>query len=925
MTPEQWRRVGELFHEALDVPPGERTAWARQACSADSAVHLELLSLLESDRAAANGSFQTRVQSAVVSMFDTPAEEKRVGPYKLQRELGSGGMGTVYLAERDDEQYHIKVAIKLVRRGMDTQIVLHRFRRERQILAQLQHPHIARLLDGGTTEDGRPYIVMEYIDGVPITEYAKLRVLSIQDRLTYFLDVCSAVAYAHQHFVVHRDLKPGNILISSTEGVKLLDFGICKLLLTEPAASDTQPATLRMLTPEYASPEQIRGDPITIASDIYSLAAVLYELLTGCKPHRIDKLTPQALERAICDHDVIRPSILPDKALSRKLAGDLDNILMKALQKEPARRYASVEQFSDDIRRFLNHQPVKARRDTLIYRAGKFVRRRRKSLTAGAVAGACVIAGLTFSVREASIAKANLLVARRLANSFVFDVHDAVRDLPGSTRARQLIVETGLRFLDEMARNSRSDWALKTELATAYQRIGDVQGNVMGANLGNTKDGLESYQKAMALIDSVLGQDPGNRKAQLARVTVLRQIGTVYVYTQESGRGLASFREAQKTGQELFARDPRDVAAAGELAQVHNAAGHALWVTGAFDASIEETSKAVALLLQLPVATSSNGLLKQTLAASYSAIGMDETRLGRLEEGLAHYRQALALLEELTRQDPANVSYQRTLMSAYSHLGDVLGNPRWRSLGDAQGALSSYQQMLAVARRLHETDRANQQAVSDYAIALTRVAAVLPVAAVSQRLSMLQESLALLREIEQVNPENVLNLWDLTHGYWLLGDALIATDRTGSVRAYRASVALAESLLTVGVFSPVPDLVSVLQRLAVLAAADGDREGALRYARRALEVCDPGAPIARGRAENVQRFLNPRGSGTMGLTYAALARGGTSASEDRRQAGEWLRKSLAAWRDLQTDPAFAPAHKEELQQVEAAAASVSRR
>jgi serine/threonine protein kinase len=930
MTPEQWRRVGELFHQALDVPAGERTAWAREASSPDGAVRLELLSLLENDRVAANGFVADQVKSAVVSMFDTPtAAQQRAGPYRLLRELGTGGMGTVYLAERDDEQYQIKVAVKLVRAGMDTQVILHRFRRERQILAQLQHPNIARLLDGGSTEDGRPYIVMEYIDGVPITEYAKARVLSIPDRLALFLDICSAVEYAHQHFVVHRDLKPGNILVSATGEAKLLDFGICKLLLSEPRRDHTEPATLRMLTPEYASPEQVRGDPITTASDIYSLAAVLYQLLTGYKPHRIDKLTPQAVEQAICEQDVIRPSLVPDKALARKLSGDLDNILLKALQKDPGRRYASVEQFSDDLRRYLNHQPVKARPDKLTYRFRKFLRRRRNSLTAGGLIAACLIGGLVVSLREASIAKANLLEARRLANVFVFDVHDAVRDLPGSTHARRLIVETGLRYLDGLALNSRRDWNLKTELATAYLRIGDVQGNVMGANLGNTKEGLESYLKAMALLNSVLEHDPGNQQAQLVRITVLRRIGTVYVYTKESGRGIATFHEARKVGEALLAGDPGNKRIAGELAQVYNATGDALWVSGAFTASIEEDSKAVALLLKFSAATSNEGTLKHTLAAAYSAIGMDETRLGRLDTGLGHYRQALSLLEDLTRQDPANSSYQRTLMTAYSHLGDVLGNPKWRSLGDAEGALTAYQQMLAVARSLHETDPANQQATSDYAIALTRVAAVLPAGDAARRLSMLQESLQLLREIDRVNPQNALNRWDMTHGYWLLGDALIASDRPSALRAYHQSAALAEELVAAGVVSPAPDLVSVLQRLALQAVIDGDREAALRHARRALEICDPAAPAAKGRAENVQRFLNPRGSGAMGLTYSSLARTKISPPEvsagDRRLAKDWLQKSLASWHDLQNDPAFAPSHREEMQHVEQAAAEMNRR
>ena len=929
MTPEQWRTVGELFHEALNVPAAERTVWVKQASSIDNDVRRELLSLLENDRLAA-GFVERKVKSAVVSLFDGPAaaQQQRVGPYKLLRELGHGGMGTVYLAERDDAQYETKVAIKLVRPGMDTEIILHRFRRERQILARMQHPHIARLLDGGTTDDGRPYIVMEYISGAPITEYSKAYGLGISEQLKLFLDVCSAVEYAHQHFVVHRDIKPSNILVSDSGTAKLLDFGICKLLRTEGLAADTACGTLRMLTPEYASPEQVRGDSVTIASDIYSLAAVLYELLTGYKPHRIENLTPQAWERAICEYDVIRPSLVPNKALARRLEGDLDTILLKALQKDPQRRYASVEQFSDDIRRYLAHQPVKARPDTIAYRVGKFARRQRSPLIAAGLVTGCLIAGIVVSVREANIARANLQEGRRLANVFVFGVHDAVRDLPGSTRARRLIVETGLQYLNNLARNSRRDWDLKNELATAYQRIGDVQGNVTGANLGNTKEALESYTKAMGLLDSILDHDSTNRTALLTRITVLQRVGTLFLYTQDSARSLASFREAQRVGENLLSLSPDDPQVAGELAQVYTATGDALAIAGSFPASIEQHAKAVTLLLKFSPAASKDGTLKKTLAAAYSAIGMDETRLGQLNKGLEQFQRALSLLKELTRQDPANASYQRALMSTYSHLGDVLGNPRWRSLRDAQGALDAYQQMLAVARRLYEQDPANQQATSDYAIALTRVAAVMPPGELQQRLPMLQDSLHLLRAIAQVNPQNSMNRWDLAHGYWLLGDALIASDRAGAIRAYEESAAVAEGLIAAGVDSPVPDLVAVREKLGLLAAKDGNRAAALADARRVLDISDGAGPLAKGRSESVQRFLTPRGSAAMGLIYAALARATNTsraiALEDRRHAREWLGKSLAAWRELQSDPAFAPSHQEEMEQVAAAAVEMSK-
>ena len=340
----------------------------------------------------------------------------------------------------------------------------------------------------------------------------------------------------------------------------------------------------------------------------------------------------------------------------------MDNILLHALQKDPQRRYASVEQLSDDIRRHLSHQPVKARPDTLVYRVRKFARRQRNSLIAAGLITISLLGGLVASMREASIAKANLLEARRLANVFVFGVHDAVRDLPGSTRARQLIAATGLRYLDALARNARRDWDLKMELANAYQRIGDVQGNVMGANLGNTKEALESYGKAMALIDSVLQHVPGNRSAHLARVTVLHRLGTVYMYTQDTAQAREKFYEAQRAGEDLYARTPGDRQIAGELAQVHAAVGESGGSRAHLPHQWRENYKAVALLSKFSAATSEDGMLRKTLATAYAAIGMDETRLGRLEDGLAHYRQSLPLLEELTRRDPANASYQRALM-----------------------------------------------------------------------------------------------------------------------------------------------------------------------------------------------------------------------------------------------------------------------
>jgi serine/threonine protein kinase len=397
---DNWEQVQQIFLAVADLADAERAHVLEQMCQGDKALRAEVESLLDADLTnpiEIEATIESEATAAL--LYRPPVEGSRVGPYRLIREIGRGGMGSVYLAERADEQYESEVAIKLVRPGFDIDFILRRFRRERQILARLQHPNIARLFDGGTTEDQIPYLVMEYIRGSWITAYAAEHRLGVEERLKLFLPVCSAVEYAHRAFIVHRDLKPANILIDQSGTPKLLDFGISKLLHSEAQQDTAETQGIRMITPDYASPEQIVGDPVTIASDIYSLGVVLYELLTGERPHRIEKTTPLAVERAICLEPTVTPSaaVRGNPALSKRLAGDLDTIILCAMQKEPERRYTSVEQLAEDMRRHLDHRPVLARPDSLSYRAGKFIRRNRVSLTLAALVAVAAV-GVTDAV-----------------------------------------------------------------------------------------------------------------------------------------------------------------------------------------------------------------------------------------------------------------------------------------------------------------------------------------------------------------------------------------------------------------------------------------------------------------------------------------------------------------------------------------------
>lgn len=434
LTPQRWKQIKELFSGALEQDAGKRDAFLRRACSGDEALRAEVVSLLASaddGRAATSKVFRavSAQPAEQVPEEEDPMLGRRVGDYRIDRRIGYGGMAAVYLASRADDQFRMQVAVKVLRPDLDRAELSRRFLNERQTLAALDHPNIVKLLDGGTTDEGLPYLVMDYVEGKPIDEYCDSHSLAIQQRLHLFCKVCEGVDCAHQHRVIHRDLKPNNVLVTGEGVPKLLDFGIAKMLdPVDPSQASITRTANRHLTPAYASPEQVRGEAVTIATDIYSLGVVLYHLLSGHRPYRLEQHTPAAMERAICEQEPESPSTAIDRAdsqtlpdgttvsitaenvsrtrelppdkLRRSLRGDLDNIVLKALQKDPQRRYASVDELSRDIRRHLDHQPVLARPTTWVYRASRFVRRHRTEVMAAVVGALVSLGAIGYSVRE---------------------------------------------------------------------------------------------------------------------------------------------------------------------------------------------------------------------------------------------------------------------------------------------------------------------------------------------------------------------------------------------------------------------------------------------------------------------------------------------------------------------------------------------
>ncbi len=508
-----WAEADRLFDEALEVAPADRARWLDDACAGNAALRDQVEALLRADAAAEGFLEISAVRCATPLLPEAETESpagRLIGPYRVERELARGGMGVVYLAERADGQFEQRVALKLLKRGMDSDEIYRRFLAERQILARLNHPHIARLLDGGVSAEGQPYFALEYVDGTTILAHCEAGRLGVEDRLRLFLDVCDAVRYAHQNLVVHRDLKPPNILVTADGAVKLLDFGIAKVLHHEPGAEMrlTEPG-LRVMTPEYAAPEQVSGEPVTTATDVYAPGAVLYELLARRRAHRIDRRTPAEIVRVVCEVDPPPPSAVAPAELRRRLRGDLDTIVLTALAKAPERRYPTVEQLASDIKRYLTRIPLAARAQSWRYRAAKFVARHRLGVATGAAVAVSLVAGLAGTMWQARVAAQQARAAsaeaakQRAVRDFLvqlFQASDPAQSLGRDITARELL-DRGRRDIGV---------ALSAQPAVRAELLG-----VLGAvhqSLGLVAPADTLFAEAVALTRSL----PGNVDLELA-------------------------------------------------------------------------------------------------------------------------------------------------------------------------------------------------------------------------------------------------------------------------------------------------------------------------------------------------------------------------------------------------------------------------
>jgi serine/threonine protein kinase len=943
MNADGWERLKQVFQEALQQPPAARASFLDTACGDDASLRREVESLLGAHEGA--GPFlETPSQAMTEEALADPLLGRRIGSYRVLAEIGRGGMGAVYRAVRDDDVFHKEVAVKVLQSGLGSDSHRERFRQERQILASLDHPHIARLLDGGATADGRPYLVMELVVGDPIDAHCRRSGMPVRQRLELFRLVCGAVHYAHQNLVVHRDIKPGNVLVTGEGAPKLLDFGIAKLL-PQPG-EDATVTQFQALTPLYASPEQLRGDTITTASDVYSLGVLLYELLTGRRPFELEGQRPDELVQAISEREPQRPSDAaawatslattaddwsgtrnrvggattrpqssrePGSRLARELRGDLDLIVMKALRKEPARRYGSPLELDEDLRRYLQGLPIGARPETLSYRAHKFVSRHRAGVGAAALLLAILAAGVVATLvqwrrAETQRARAERRFAdlRQLANALIFELHDEVKDLAGATRAREAIVRRALQYLDRLAQDSGGDPGLQRELAVAYERVGDVLGVPGQGNLGDTPRALESHRKALAIREALGPGDPADRRALAAS---LLKVGDLLGATGRSQAALASYRRALEL---LESAPPGEVGIELDRAAALGRLGRALLASGDTPASIDALQRSVALYEAARLRTPGDPSVVHDLVYATSGLASGLLGSARPAEAVALLRRVLPLAEEASARDRENRRAWRDVGIVWERLGTAL-----RDAGDLDGALELFRRCVEMDEEAVKEDPANVEARRDLSISVEKVGRLrLMMGDVAGALPPLGRCLEIRQALLAADSTNQQRQTDVSAAHYWVSQALLARkDTAGALKHMEESLELDEAVARAdaGNADAQDTVAETLVGMAAALTLSGKAESALgrleraRTIRKELLLRDP------SNADRAQMLAAVHAG--EGDAWAARAEGAASAAHWReaRAAYQRSRVMLEELKARGALPAGAAASLEDLQ------------
>ncbi len=922
--PADWDRVQSVFLSLADLTPAEQAVLLATECAGDLELRAEVESLLASDRESAQDMSEAIADEAALWVDVTNLVGGRLGSWRIVKEVGRGGMGTVYLAVRDDDQFQKQVAIKVVRHGMDTADVLERFRHERQILANLDHPYIARLLDGGTTADGRPFFVMDYVEGTPLDAFCKENTFAIEARCRLFLRVLEAVAHAHRNLVVHRDLKPANIFVKSDGSPKLLDFGVAKLLAADPDEGVTLTVLHRPFTPQYASPEQVHGFPVTTAVDIYSLGAVFYEMLTGQRAQRIDSLSLSEIERVVCHTEVTRPSLL-----SPGLDADLDNIVLMAMRKEPARRYQSVDQFADDIHRYLSGRAIMARQDSFWYRTRKFAGRNRFQISGVALIFVSLVAALIVTLAQARVAQSarraaeqqrrvsdreraraeqeraraeagfrqaqlaradeaqqrlhaeqSLTQVLNIADKTLFDIHDVVARLPGAVEARRLMVKTTLDYLESIQKENGLDDRLRMALGAGYSRIAAIQGDPLNPSLGDVKGARDSYLKAEALLGPLYARGKDDPDVIMHWLEAETGLAALSYSQSRSAQTIQMYAKLLPVAHRLAELAPSNLQAAKREADIQGALNMALNPTDQ-RAALDHANRQIAILTALMGRFPVDRDLKQDLANSLDDAAVPLTDLGSYTQAAEYFERSIGIREALLEIEPANVQTKRGLEMAYGNYCALLGIPWSPNMGRPAEARTYCGKALDLARELSAADPKDQTARFDLGYNLAQLGMVEPDPDnVADSLETLEEALSILDPIVRANPsaaDPVLRV-ELVRQY--AGHRLQRLGRlTEAADSFRRALAELEAMTNAKPGQPKGTAVNLgnEEGLAEIYAQQGDRDAALTWARKAVDRAEKYNAPTPGRAVSI---------GHVAEAYFELA---------------WVERTLGAWAQADAD------------------------
>lgn len=846
--------VDELFGLAVNLSPAEREKFLAARAEADGAnrdVLDEVNALLTNYRQVEAKQFLDK------PLISETSQTLRAGQdfegYKILRLIAEGGMGEVYLAE--DNELKRQVAIKLIK-GHATKDILRHFHSERQILARLKHPNIAQLYEAGASSDGLPFFVMEYVEGKPIDRFADEYDLSVANRLNLFRTVCSAISYAHQNLVIHRDIKPGNILVTESGEPKLLDFGIAKLLRNE-GEQDATATVFGAMTPPYASPEQVKGEPITTASDEYSLGVLLYELLTGRRPYKLKRSSAAEITKAICEQQPTKPSsIRRDAEMARDgdpekrhvsstphfpvspsaLKGDLDNIILKALRKEPERRYASVEQFSEDIRRHLEGLPVTAHKGSLTYRGGKFIKRNKLAVAAAAVIVLTLAAGIIATTVEARRANRRFNQARQLAHTILFDYHDQIAALPGSTKVRERMVKDALQYLDNLSKDAGNDTSLLRELAAGYERVAAVQGGVAmsghgtilsPANFGDMTGALQSLNKALAIREQLARSRPGDKDIQQELAYCYAAIGFIYLLNGPPDKAVEYMGKGLPIMEASLASDPNDADLQYKLWNMYlgmakSLGNPAVPNLGDTTGAMEYMKKAAAVGERLRSTYPDNREYLRMQGATFNAFGQMFNGAGMQHEALDSFTKAAAIDRELLQADASNINYQRELAVQLGNVGTSMlqaHEDHTAAVQTLKEALSIYESMLAA----DPDDAANQR---NTAVGHRNLATGMETADAAAARANYDKALEMFSKLVAKDPNNADFRRQWAYTYFTLSRFQVKTnDLNGAVESAQRGIKIDESLV-----ESSPTNASARNTLALLYRQLGDSGVALAEA-----------------------------------------------------------------------------------------------